>query len=94
MSIAHPNIRLPDTLLRDRTLSWTALGIFGYMLTYPEDKTFQAEEIDARYKGTRTGEELEEILDGLQRLTKAGYITYEDSKKSEGQSTRGYRRVV
>ncbi len=71
---------LPNDVIRDKRLSWKALGLLAYILSHPEDFRINLEYLTKQKKDGRDG-----TRTGLKELELAGYLTIRQPRKEKGK---------
>lgn len=74
---------LPNDLIRDRHLSWKALGLIVYILSLPDDFHLRLSYLTKQKKDGRDGTRA-----GLKELELAGYLTIRQERGERGKFTQ------
>jgi hypothetical protein len=74
---------LPNDLIRDRRLSWKALGLVVYILSLPDDFHLRLSYLTKQKKDGRDG-----TRTGLKELERAGYLTIRQERGERGKFTQ------
>jgi len=67
-------VSLPRAVVQDENLSYTALGLLAYLVSFPEDTDFVLEDA-AGPRGS-----LKALRVALRQLTTAGYVYYPEDR--------------
>lgn len=77
-------VTLPKAILKDKSLSWKAKGIWAYLMSLPENW-----QINTRELASHSGDGYKSTLSGLKELEEHGYAQYTQNKGDKGHWMSG-----
>ena len=76
VTLADHFLMTPNSLWEDETLSFSAKGLLGYLLSRPKNWKVHPWQLADVYKGDKRGNGLDSIKSMIKELRAAGYIAY------------------
>lgn len=71
-------VLVPRRVIEDRNLSWSAIGLFAFVMGKPDGWQTSTEELAAEVSGTASPNTVAEISEILDELVGAGYLAVEE----------------